>query len=242
MAKVASKMEKPDGLVIWGKKDIPDILRDMPVEKICGIGPKITSYLRQMSIFTCGQLAKAPQAILVKCFGKYGRWLREAARGEDSDLVDLSTQAKLPPKSVGHSYTLEKDISNIELLRAWLRLLCEMVGLRLRSLLLEGSVVHLYLRSVNLQWWSRQKKFSDTTFDGHHLYQRCLIILKGLPQANSVRALGVSVSGLVPANCTYLFEKDKKRRDLLLTLDQINQRFGDWTIHPAQQAAINQAF
>ncbi|MFC1698613.1 DNA polymerase IV [Candidatus Omnitrophota bacterium] len=235
MAKLASKADKPDGLVIWKREDLENILEDMPVEKICGIGPKITVYLQEMSIFTCGQLANTPSVVLKKRFGKYGLWLNQAARGEDSDIVELYTQTKLPPKSVGHSYTLERNISKIELIKAWLRVLCEMVAQRLRNLLLEGSVVHLYLRGPDLQWWSKQKSFSEATFDGKQIYQRSLIILNSLPkQLKLVRALGVTVSKLIPTNPAYLFEQDIKRQELLLALDQINARFGDQTIYPAQ--------
>jgi DNA polymerase-4 len=240
MAKLASKAQKPNGLVIWEKQDLPNILKSMPVEKICGIGPKMTLYLRQMSIFTCGQLARTPKKLLVERFGKYGAWLKEVARGEDTDLVELSTTPELPPKSVGHSYTLERDILNIEAIKVWIRLLCEMVATRLRNMLLEGSVVHLYLRGPNLEWWSRQKKFSDTTFDGHCIYKRSLIIMKSLLKSRAViRALGVTVSGLVPARSIYLFENDKKRHQLLLSIDHINQRFGEWSIYPAHLSIIN---
>jgi len=235
MAKLASKFNKPDGLVIWGQKDLAGILQHLPVEKICGIGPKIATYLQQMAIFTCGQLAQAPEELLVSRFGKYGQWLKYAARGEDTDKVDLSSQAELLPKSVGHSYTLERNISKLDLLQGWIRLLCEMVALRLRNLLLEGSVVQLYLRGPDLKWWSKQKRFSEATSDGEFLYQRSLLILKHrLTQGIAVRALGVTVSRLSPANSAFLFEQDKTRQDLLLTLDEINQRFGNWTVYPAR--------
>jgi DNA polymerase-4 len=239
-AKVASKMKKPDGLIIWEQKDISDIFKDMPVEKICGIGPKISSFLHRMSIFTCSQLAHTPKCLLVKRFGKYGLWLLKAARGEDSSSIDLSTQPKLPPKSVGHSYTLEKNINKMELIKVWIRLLCETIAVRLRKLNLEGSVVHLYLRKPDMQWRSKQKKFSTPTFDGQCIYQRSLIILRNLlPKPVFIRALGVSVSSLVPANFINLFEQDQKRKDLLFALDQINDHFGEKTIYPAHLAVIN---
>ncbi|MBN3038497.1 MAG: DNA polymerase IV [Candidatus Omnitrophica bacterium] len=240
MAKLASKEKKPDGLVIWAKKDLPGILKDMPIEKICGIGPKMTLYLQQMSIFSCGQLANTSIRLLAERFGKYGLWLKEIARGEDTDRVELSATPELPPKSVGHSYTLEKNIFNIEAIKAWIRLLCEMVATRLRNLLLEGSVVHLYLRGPNLQWWSRQKKFAESTLDGQSIYKRCLIIMDNLAQPrNPIRALGVTVSGLVPARSIYLFDEDKKRDSLLSAIDDINQRFGEWSIYPARLTSIN---
>lgn len=240
MAKLASKMKKPDGLVIWERKDLAAVLKDMPVEKISGIGPKITANLQQMSIFSCGELANAPEGLLVGCFGKVGLWLAQAARGEDTDSVGYFQEPQTAPKSVGHSYTLERDTSNIEAITAWIRLLCEMVAQRLRHLSLEGSVVHLYLRSKNLQWWSKQKKFAQATFDGLCLYQRCLLILERfIPGNTAVRALGVSISGLTQANCAYLFEADKKRGHLLFALDQINRCFGEHAIYPAKLAIIN---
>ena len=174
-------------------------------------------------------------------FGKYGLWLKQAARGEDTDLVDLSALPELPPKSIGHSYTLEKNINHLTSIKAWIRLLSEMVAVRLRKLLLEASVVHLYLRGGNLQWWSKQKKFPQATSDGQLIYQRCLLILKQLlpDQGISVRALGVSVSGLAPANHIYLFSEDQKRQHLIKALDRINQRFGEQTIYPAQVSILD---
>lgn len=234
MAKLAAKMNKPDGLLIWKKSDLPGVLENLPVEKLCGIGPKITLYLNQMSIFTCGQLSRAEEDLLVSRFGQYGRWLKQTARGEGQEQIELSSQPEALPKSVGHSYTLETNITSLSMLQAWIRLLCEMVALRLRGLLLQGQITHLYLRGPNLNWWSRQKKFSGTTFDGQVLYRRCLLILQGLLPLNCpVRALGVSVSGLTNACALSLFVEDRKRQELLSALDRINGRFGDWSIYPA---------
>ena len=239
MAKLASKVKKPNGLVIWEENNLADILKNLPVEKICGIGPQISLKLHQMAIFTCGQLAQVPEPLLLQRFGKYGAWLKQAARGEDTNIVNPSAQPDLPPKSVGHSYTLEKDVSNIELIQAWIGLLCEMVASRLRNLALQGSVVQLYLRGANLKWWSKQKNFTDPSFDGQCLYNRSLMLLKKiLPQATAIRALGITVSSLVAANHAYLFEQDKKRQKLMVAQDQINTRFGDWVIYPARLAVI----
>ena len=105
----------------------------MPIEKICGIGPRMTMYLQQMSVFTCGQLWDISETILVERFGKYGCWLKQTARGEGSSLVKFTAEQRSAPKSVGHSYTLEKDIANPELIYGWVRLLCEMVAARLRG-------------------------------------------------------------------------------------------------------------
>ncbi len=243
MAKLTSRMHKPDGLVICKEKDALNRLKHLPVEKIPGVGPKITALLHQISIFTCSQLAATPEPLLVKYLGKSAVWLKQAARGEDpSPPVEFSAEEESPPKSIGHSYTLEKDTGNPDVLQAWIRLLCEMVAARLRNLLLEGSVVCLELKRSNLQSWSKQKKFPAATFDGQYLYQRALIILKSLfPESTGlkVRALGISVSGLQPASPGSLLEEDRKRRNLISVIDRINQRFGPWVIYPAHLASIS---
>lgn len=240
MAKLASKHRKPDGLVIWEQRDLPGVLKDMPIEKICGIGPKMTVYLQQMSIFTCGELSRAPEKLLIERFGKYGAWLAQIARGEDSDFISLTSAPSASPKSVGHSYTLEKDTFSIEVIKIWIRLLCEMVAQRLRKQLLEGSVVHLYLRGSNLEWWSRQRKFTDASADGKRIYQRCLLIMSSLLRLkNPIRALGVTVSGLTAAQSLFLLNEDKERQSLLEAQDQINQRFGEWSIYPARLIKVN---
>jgi DNA polymerase-4 len=122
-----------------------------------------------------------------------------------------------------------------DLLRAWIRLLAEMVAARLRRYDLEGNTAHFYMRQeAALDWIAKQKNFSAYTANGNALYARCISILNtsGLTRY-AVRALGISISGLRKAQKNYLFEEDEKIRDMIRAIDTVNDRFGEWTVYPA---------
>ena len=232
---MASKAQKPDGLVIVTEKEIPRFLENMPVEKIPGIGPRISRYLDSMGVATCGQLRKIKKSALAGRYGKYGLWLYEIARGRDSDFVTLYAEKGEPPKSVGHSYTLPRTVYRRDILRAWIRLLAEMVAVRLRRYELEGKITHFYMRQdAAFEWAARQKNFSAYTVNGEEIYARCMFILDTFDGKRlAVRALGVSVSALRRAQKNYLFEEDLKKRKIVQALDAVNDRFGEWTLYPA---------
>jgi DNA polymerase-4 len=233
LAKMAAKRIKPDGLLVVEEGTVLDFLKNIPVEAVPGIGPSLKERLNLLSVFTCGQLHTLDLEFLAGRFGKIGAWLWGISRMKEGYEISNWESAELPPKSVGHSYTLERDIHRLDTLKIWIRLLSEMVAYRLRRDGLQAKVVHFYM-SDREDFYSREKKFYSATSDPEEIYRRCLIILKTFGLKNiCARALGVSVSCLLPAERNHLFEKDQKREQLLSAVDRINDRFGDWSIFPA---------
>jgi nucleotidyltransferase/DNA polymerase involved in DNA repair len=234
IAKMAAKARKPDGLFILEDKDVLDFLKELPVEKVPGIGPRFKEHLNGMSIFSCGELAQADAEVLVERFGKVGLWLSEISHGRDTEEVEYWDAPDEPPKSIGHSYTLEREIYRREQLESWIRMLCEMVAYRLRKEKLEAKIVHLYLKE-RISFFAREKKFPSATSDPQEIYKKSLLILASFHLKNFyVRGLGVSASCFSPQEELYLFQADKKRNKLLDALDKINERFGEWSIYPAR--------
>jgi len=233
LAKMAAKAQKPDGLMILEEKDISGFLKDKPVEKVPGIGPALCEQLHLLSVFTCGDLGELSLDFLTGKFGKAGSWLWGIRRCEEPYEIKYWDEPALPPKSVSHSYTLEKEIRTRALLEMWIRLLSEMVGYRLRKDNLEAKGIQLYLRDNDIIL-SRQKKFYSPTFDSGEIYKRASLILDSFCLSRfKVKALGVCASYLSSAECMYLFEQDKKRYNVISAIDKINDRFGDWSIFPA---------
>jgi DNA polymerase IV len=109
LAKIASDMEKPNGLTILRSDDIKGKLWPMPIRKLYGIGPKTEEHLKAMNIATIGQLAALPVEILVQRFGpSYGHYLFEAARGiDESPLV-----THWEPKSFSRERTFQEDVKD----------------------------------------------------------------------------------------------------------------------------------
>jgi DNA polymerase-4 len=238
IAKIAAKSKKPDGLVVLEEKDIMSFLKDLPVEKVPGIGESTKKRLNYMSIFTCAELARVETGFLIERFGKIGLWLSEVSRGIDNSEVAYLNEGETQPKSIGHSYTLERQIYNRGLILAWIRMLSEMVAYRLRKDCLQAHVTHLYI-SGSLGFLNRQKKFSSPTYDPQDIYLRCQVILESFDKKQiHCRALGVSASGLVPAQPFHLFDQDEKRERLISARDKINERFGEWTIYPASISEV----
>lgn len=243
MSKIASKLKKPDGMVIMDLGDIACFLNDLPVEKIPGIGRRLTEGLNNYSIFSYSDMRKISEDFYADKFGKVGLWMFAVAHPDlfTEDDIHWFNQKESIPKSVGHSYTLPRNIYARHEVKAWLRLLCEMVGFRLRRYNLESSILHIYLRKPDLEFISKEKNFKEFTDDSTYLFKRALFILDKLKARNiQIRALGVTARGLGAYTGSFLFTAQKKRKQLFNAQDEINQRYGDWTLYPASILSIGQ--
>ena len=233
-AKLAAKMKKPDGLSVIDREEALAILRNLPVEKICGIGERLKRRFHLLGIATCGQLAEYPPEVLKEHFGIVGLWLRATCRVEDFGEIEYVTDADAPPKSVGHSQTLRCTTNDQQFIKDWIYLLSEMVAQRLRRKELMGRTVHFYISDAVGGGFAKQKTFLEPTYDGREICQRCLHILKLLNFSYlCARVLGVSVSHLSPADNCYLFDGPVRRDQLMHSVDRINRKFGEWTVYPA---------
>ncbi|MFH1655504.1 MAG: DNA polymerase IV [Candidatus Omnitrophota bacterium] len=235
LAKLASKLNKPDGLKIITPNDLPGLFKSMPVEALCGIGPSLKQRLNLIGILSLEDLFEAPRDLLIRRFGKLGYWLYESVRTNKDLPVEPADSPDAPPKSIGHSYTLPRATANKEAIFAWIRLLSEMVSQRLREQNLEAKTIHLYLVGPDInRGFSKQKTFDQPTFDGYELYKRCIGIINHNQGIDlRVRAIGVNSSNFRPSESLFLLDEDKKRFRLLRAIDEINNKAGEWSIFPA---------
>jgi DNA polymerase-4 len=230
LAKLASAMQKPDGLQIIRQEDISLLLEDLPVEEQWGIGPRLGTCLREMGIRTCGQLAKIPVRILEKRFGLIGTMLHRMARGmDDAPVVPCGTGPGA--RSMGHSMTLDQDIKSKEGITWYVFLLAEMVGKRLRAEGYAGRTVVLTLRYTDFQTFSRRMTLKRYLTTGPELYEMAMRILDGIRLRDAVRLVGVSLTNLIRGRVQLpLFEADRKRAELALAMDRVNDRYGEFTL------------
>ncbi|MCK5426819.1 MAG: DNA polymerase IV, partial [Thermodesulfovibrionia bacterium] len=236
MSKVASKLKKPDGFVHLERKQISKVLAVLPVEKIPGIGKKLAQRLEDIGVYLFSDLEQQSQDFLCKQFGKVGLWMYSVANpNEDAQDISWYCQEPARPKSVGHSYTLPHDIYSRTEVDAWIRLLCEMVGTRLRRLDLDATTVHIYVRKPDMAFIGKEKNFKDSTHDSEVLFRRALFILNSIyPTRSAIRAIGIIARNLTQPSMGNLFLFQQKREQVVRAQDDINNRFGDWTIYPAQ--------
>jgi len=231
LAKLASKLNKPNGIAILSAENLKPILSKTPVKKICGIGASSSTVLSGLGVDSCLDLYQKPIQFFYQAFGKYGLNLYHGLHAKDS----LSqSQIEQKPKSIGHSYTFPAASETPGFIYAWLSLLSEMVSRRLRQNHLVAQTVHLWLNGPQIGNFSQQKTFQQATCDPYEVYQRSRKIIAVLGQrVPKIRALGISCSKLFSDDYPPLLKEQKRREGLIKALDRINSRFGENTIYPA---------
>ncbi len=228
IAKLASDLAKPDGLRWIKSEEVEDVLKDLPVKELWGIGSKISERLSALGIRTCGELGKAPASLLRNKFGIYGETLKAMGMGVCNRAIQIKPE---DAKSVGHSMTLPEDIWERQKIEAYLLMLSEMVGRRTRKYGYMGKTVSLIIRYTDFETFVKQTTLSDFTNDTHVIYQGALKIIDRIKLKDRIRLLGVSLSSLIKdLNQIPLIEEERKRKYILQAIDYINDKYGDFKI------------
>ncbi len=230
VAKVASGLQKPDGLVAVERENIPLLFKNLPVKELCGIGERTDEILKRMGIRTCGQLANYPVQNLIERFGLVqGVRLSNMGKGNDDSPVDPQ-KSGANAKSISHSYTLPKNETSLSDVKSYLLQLCEQAGRRARKQGYKGCTVSLYVRYADFSSYCRQKKLGEHINDGFDLYKTALALLPK-PLQKPVRLVGISLSGFIKGiDQTSLIEYRENTKKALEAMDKINDRFGEFKI------------
>ena len=231
VAKVASELEKPGGLVVVAPGEEGEFLSPLPVGRLWGVGKVAGAELQAMGILTIGQLAQTPAAHLKARFGPHGPDLLQLARGLD----DRPVEPDAAPKSMGAEETFERDTLDVELVRATLRGQSERVARELRGTGYAGRTVTLKLRFADFSTITRAQT-GDPTQDGLAIYRRVEALFSRVRRTQAVRLIGVSVSMLGSAGSGQLslLEPDVARTERLArAVDRLAARFGDEAVRPA---------
>ncbi|MGQ3683981.1 MAG: DNA polymerase IV [Candidatus Loosdrechtia sp.] len=230
LAKLGSDMKKPDGLVIIRQEDIRKLMEYLPVKELCGIGRQLENHLAALGIKTCGELGRASAQTLKERFGVIGERLKLMAQGIDESPV-IPVELEPDAKSVGHSMTLDTDISDRELLERHILQLSEMVGRRLRRGGYLGRTVALTLRYADFSTFTRRSTANIYTNNSIDIFMAAKTILHTIRLQQPVRLIGISVYNLT-RNLTQipLFRADRVKQAVARTMDEINDRYGDFCI------------
>ncbi len=231
LAKLASEMQKPDGLTIIRPDEVVPVMERTPIGDLCGIGRRTRQQLQQLGIATCGQLGRYPLDILRQKFGIVGDKLHHMGRGIDSSPV-IPEEKSEPVKTVGHSMTLPRDISAEDEICRYLLQLAEMVGRRARRYGVSGKTIHLGIRYADFETsFGRQ-----VTLPGHidcsdDIYQTILRILRSFERPQPVRMLGVRLSNLRHQNSQLpLLPEEHRKKLATAAMDEVNNRYGDFKV------------
>lgn len=225
LAKIASKVSKPDGLYWLKDDDVFYILDRLALSEIPGIGPRTAEKLAEFGITNCADLRRIKLSFLQSWFGNYrGKFLFELARGICANKV-YPRYLNKGEKSLSCSCTLAHDIYRKDEIAANLFSLAEKLAAHLRIKNFYARTLSLYLMFSDRKYWSKAKTFSQYLSSAKQIYERSLELLKeALPPARAIRMLGISLFHLTREKQLSFFETDKK--DIEELIFKIKQRYG----------------
>jgi len=226
VAKIASDLRKPDGLVVVRENEVEAFLAPLRIERMWGVGPVAAERLHAAGYSTIGELARADPGRLERLLGAWGRDVSRLARGDDARAVEPA----VPAKSVGAEETFERDLVSREQLDEPLLEQSQRVSHRMMRDGIFGATVVLKLKFSDFTVISRRKRLSEPVCDTQSIHEAALSLLGKMPlQGRRVRLTGVAVTDLGGAPAPRLLpEKEQEKRqkvdELML---QVNDRFGD---------------
>ena len=223
VAKIASDLRKPDGLVVVAPGDEAAFLEPLAIGRLWGVGEKTATVLAEYGVKTIGDLAALPPDVLVRRFGKHGASLASRARGVDDDPVHEGD----PAKSVGHEHTFDHDTSDREVIERTLLAMADGVSGRLRSAGVRASTITVKIRDSSFRTITRQRTLAAPTDLTEPIFATALDLARPEVRGIRVRLLGVSASNLGEREQLGMFETDDpKRRSAIEAADRLRRRYG----------------
>ena len=235
VAKVASDMEKPDGLTVVHPGKVREFLDPLPIKKMWGVGKVTQEALSRLDIRTFKDLRQVPVEVLEKKFGKHGIHMHQLSMGIDEREVVTFHDVK----SIGHEDTYSSDILDLKLAKLELLSLANRVARRMRRKGLEGKTITLKVKYHDFVRITRSVTRQKYTNDSADIYSNiCSLLEKTAVGKKPVRLLGISLSNLADIGSgrqLSLFNhngSNEKRKELNKTLDSIFEKFGGKGIRP----------
>jgi DNA polymerase-4 len=196
LAKIASELDKPDGLTVLTHDDLPRRVWPMRLRAINGIGPKAGAKLESLGLRTIGELAARDRAWLAEHFGKaYARWLADAAQGRDERPLSLSSE----PVSMSRETTFERDLSARADRAALGAILDELVAELAHDLQKKGylgKTVGIKLRFDDFKTVTRDLTLADATAEADTIRHAAGLCLKRVDFSRRIRLMGVRMASL----------------------------------------------
>ncbi len=235
-AKIASDINKPDGIFEVKQDKLFDFLWPLPVEKISGLGEKAQLILNRIGIKTIGDLAKYKAQDLVSLFGKNGEYFWSLAKGIDESQVEQDEEIK----SISNESTFEEDTLDEKLIKQELLYLSERLSARLRQEKFKAKTITLKIRLTGFHTYTRAITLSKSTNFVDEIYKTAnkiygsFLSSADLNNKKKIRLLGIKASNLVDSNTKdSLFDenKDQKRENIHKAIEKLQAKFGEKIIH-----------
>lgn len=224
VAKIASDLRKPDGLVVVEPGEEPAFLAPLPISRLWGIGERTAAALRQYGIATLGDLQRAPEDLLVRGMGPHASTLRARALGiDDAPVSDAG-----PAKSISHEHTFDVDTDDLEVIEKTLLAMADGVAARLRAAGLMAGTVHVKVRDSTFLTVTRQRSLPEPSDLAEPIWRVALALARPEVRGRRIRLLGVGASNFDRPSQIGLFTvEEERRRRATLASDRLRNRYGD---------------
>ncbi|MFH1913187.1 MAG: DNA polymerase IV [Pseudomonadota bacterium] len=227
LAKIASDVNKPDGMFIIRPDEVADFLRGLPVSRIPGVGAKLAETLRGMGVRTCADIQARPREYWERRIGKYGGVLHDRAGGIDPGGVTPTSEAK----SSSAENTFAEDTTDRAVLTRWLLAQSERVGADLRGHGYKGRTVTIKVKYADFTQLTRSRSLDARTDSTALIFETARDLLDQLELRRAVRLIGVGVSGFEPRTRQLSLLQASPREaeatsGIDLAVDAVRRRFG----------------
>lgn len=235
LAKIASDLDKPDGLTVVTTENMPATLGPLPVQVIPGVGPETLERLKRQHIFTVSDLRNAPESALQAVYGRLSRQIRERASGIDHRPVVASRA----DKSISAEETFDTDLCNVADMHRELQRLTEKTAQRLRAKKLAAGTVQIKIRQADFSTFTRQRALEPPSNSTQTLYEVAKQLLATWLDENPgsrIRLLGLGGTSLRSATQLDLFAPQSLAGGSQIdqAIDEIRERFGDASLGRAR--------
>jgi len=236
LAKIASDLKKPNAFVIVEESEIETFLRDLPISRLWGVGPKTEQRLHEMGFRTIGGLAAASRESLIRQLGSLGEHLYQLSRGHDERPVVPNWK----PKSISSETTFDEDTDDRDLLLHTILELSDHVAERLRKDGYRARKVTLKLRYSSFSTHTKQHSLDKLIQTGEELAAMARTLFAEFPLKQKIRLIGVSAgdlhdNGADPQQLALFAQSVDEKEKLSHTVDDIKQKFGTDSIRRGSQ-------
>ncbi|MGD1969868.1 MAG: DNA polymerase IV [Desulfobacterales bacterium] len=229
LAKIASDLEKPDGLTVILPDQVSQFVESLAIQKVPGVGKKMVRQLELLGIRTLGDVQRLPEQALVQHLGKFGKRLRALSKGSD----DSPVTPHAPHKSISSERTLAADSRDVKLLKHYLLSQSAEVARQLRQAGVRARTIVIKIKDANFKTVTRRTTIAIPTQSSKTIYKHAAQLIDDFKITQKIRLIGVGTTGFSAVTAAVqmdLFEQKEKPTDnwekVDQALDSISQKFG----------------
>ena len=240
IARIASSLKKPRGLVVVPPGQERSFLAGLPVDVLPGIGRMAKERLTDLHIFKVGELAALPRLVTEQLFGKNGKVLWELANGIDPREV----KRKIIPRQISRETSFEEDTGDMRLIKGTLQYLTERIAKKLREEELVCRTLAVKIRYADFRRHARSRSLDAPANDPGELFRLAEAIFDNLRLRRiRIRHVGVAAGHIEPARYQrFLFDEASRKEALNTAVDEIRQRFGFTALLPADTLQLRRKY